>query len=173
MEVYLLRHGVAVDHGTPGYTEEDRPLTADGIDKMKRGAHGIASLVDDFDLIISSPLVRARETAQLVANATRYTVQLTIARELLPSANVRDTLALVQTHRVCRRLLLTGHEPHLSGFATFLLGGTSSVIEFKKGALCRIDLMPSAPREPGTLIYLLPPKVLRALGGRNSHPSQT
>jgi phosphohistidine phosphatase len=157
MEVYLLRHAIAVESGTPGYSEESRPLTPEGIEKMKNAARGIAELVPEFDLILTSPLVRARETA-------------VVAKELAPGATTRDTSSMLATYAKHERLLLVGHEPGLSRFATSLLGGDTSVLEFRKGALARIDLSPAAPREPGTLIYLLPPKVLRALGAKHRQP---
>ena len=169
MEVYLLRHGIAVEQGTEGYSEAERPLTPDGIEKMTRAARGIAELVPEFDLILTSPLVRARETAQLAAEATKSADSIKVATGLLPGSAMRDTYALLQDHRAYRRVLLVGHEPHLSSFATYLLGGSSSVVEFKKGALCRIDIAATATRQPGLLIYHLPPKVLRALGGKHHH----
>ncbi|MBI5060076.1 phosphohistidine phosphatase SixA [candidate division KSB1 bacterium] len=170
MEVYLLRHAIAADRGTPGLVDDDRPLTADGIDKMKKAARGIAELAKGFDLVLTSPLIRAQETARIAAEATSSSERIGVAKELLPTATTREMYSLLMTHRALERILLVGHEPNLSRFATHLLGGTSSVIEFRKGSLCRIDLTPSTPRESGVLIYLLPPRALRALGSKGRQP---
>jgi phosphohistidine phosphatase len=164
MEIYLVRHAIAVERGTPGYPNDDRPLTDDGREKMEKAAKGIATLVEDFDLILTSPLSRARETAEIVAHAVVGDADVHLTDALLPPAAPVEALALLGKYRDCERVLLTGHEPNMSRLATALLGGDASVIEFKKGALCRIDVAGRALKNPGTLIYLLPPRVLRTMG---------
>lgn len=168
MEVYLLRHGMAVERGTAIYPNDDRPLTDEGRAKMERAAKGIAKLVSGFDLTFSSPLSRAKETAEIVLRQFDGDNEIEISDALLPLAAPVEAVALLNRHRDCKRVLLAGHEPNMSRLATHLLGGDARVVDFKKGALCRIDVQGRALKSPGTLIYLLPPRVLRIIGKKKS-----
>lgn len=167
MEIYLIRHGIAVERGTPGYPNDDRPLTDEGRQKLRKAAKGIATLVSSFDLVVSSPLVRALETAQIVAKAIHGNERVQTSDALLPLAAPAEIAALLSRNRECKRVLLAGHEPNMSRLATYLIGGDAAVIEFKKGTLCRIDVAGRTLRSPGLLIYALPPKVLRQLGKKS------
>jgi phosphohistidine phosphatase len=170
MEVYLLRHAIAVERGTPGYPNDDRPLTSEGIEKMKAAAKGIARVVKDFDIIYSSPLIRARETAAIAAEATGCLDKIEICEQLLPDARMAETQKCLFKSRDAERVLLVGHEPHMSVFAAHLLGGRPANVEFKKGALCRIDIHRPPTSVPGVLVFHLQPKILRLLAGTVKKP---
>ncbi len=163
MEVFILRHAIAVPRGTPGYPNDDRPLTEEGIQKFTKAAEGIAELVPEFDVILTSPLSRASETALIAARAVDCEERIEITDALLPETGPREMYNLLGKYADALRVLVVGHEPSLGLFATYLLGGNRSVIEMKKGAICCIRIDTGKPREPGLLLWHLPPRVLRSI----------
>ena len=168
MEVYVLRHAIAVERGHPDYSGNDsaRPLTAKGIGKMRRGAEGIRALGLDFDLILSSPYRRARETAEIVADAIdqrgRLEIFAGLAAEVPATAAIREVSARVAG---ADSVLLVGHEPQLSEIASILLAGNSSVdFVLKKAGMYKLEC---SSLSPGTaaMEWWLTPRQLRRLGG--------
>ncbi|MCI0707266.1 MAG: phosphohistidine phosphatase SixA [Ignavibacteriae bacterium] len=164
MEIYIVRHAIAVPRGTPGFPNDDRPLTEDGIQKMTRAARGIANLVPGMDLILTSPLQRAHETAKIVARALKMDNNVETCEQLLPGQSIKNLLLYLAKYKNMKRLMLVGHKPDTSAIASALLGFEKSSMDFKKGAICRIDVQALPPKQPGTLIYLLAPKHLRMIG---------
>jgi phosphohistidine phosphatase len=163
MQLYILRHAIAVTRGTPGYPNDDRPLTEEGIAKMTEGAKGIKETAGSFDLIISSPLIRALDTAKITAEATSYENQIIISEHLLPGSPQRTLFKFIADYKHLEKILLVGHEPHLGFIASKLIGVNEPVIEFKKGGICRIDLDDMPPKKNGKLIWHLQPKQLRLI----------
>ena len=163
MQLYFLRHAIAVPRGTPGYPNDDRPLTEEGILKMKDEAQGISRIVDGFTTILSSPLKRAYQTAEIVAEALGQKDRLDICDELLPGSSFESLRVRLKKIKRNSSVLLVGHEPDMGYCASALLGSEHSVIQFKKGAMCRIDIESFMLHEPGILIWHLAPKHLRAL----------
>lgn len=163
-ELYFLRHGIAVLRGTPGYPDDDRPLTEEGIAKMARAARGIARLVDGFDLIASSPLKRAHETALIVARQMKCENLVRTANALLPGCTVKSLMNFLVHAKSKDRVLVVGHEPDLGCMASTIIGAPSSVIRFKKGALCCLDMDQPAPGTSGALLWHAAPKLLRMIG---------
>jgi phosphohistidine phosphatase len=138
MELYILRHAIAVDRGTPGYADDSlRPLTAEGRKKMRRIAKGMKALQLRFDLILSSPFLRAKETAEIAAEVLQARRKLKFSEDL---AVTGDPKALIESlPHSCKQVLLVGHEPYLSNLVGRLISGTSSVcLKFKKGGLCKL-----------------------------------
>jgi phosphohistidine phosphatase len=164
MEVYMLRHGDAVPRGTPGYPNDDRPLTEGGIKKLIESAKGISSLVENFDVIISSPLVRALDTAKITAEATGYGKEIITTGYMIPGNPMRSLFNVLKDYNDKEKMLLVGHEPHLGYLASYLLGIEEHVIEFKKGGLCRIDVSGFPPNNNSVLLWHLTQKHLIALG---------
>jgi phosphohistidine phosphatase len=162
MEIYILRHGVAVERGAPGYKKDsDRPLTKEGEDKMHQIAKAILGMELKFDLILSSPYVRAAKTAQIVARELGADVTFTDA--LLPDGKPLDLIAEINDEKP-QRLLLVGHEPDLSRLVSVLVtGGGDASIELKKGGLCKLTSDKLTFRQCATLNWLLTPKQLRSL----------
>ena len=165
-EIYILRHGIAVASGTRGYPNDDRPLTEEGIKKMKEAADGIAQNVPEIDLIVSSPLVRAHDTAKIAAGAIRYNKSIKTTKHLMPGAGTDGIINELADYKNVRLVMLVGHNPHLEFLASALLGAGSPVIEFKKGGMCRIDIDALPPEGPGRLIWHLTPKQLWAFRKR-------
>ena len=157
MELYFLRHGIAADEGPHGTGDAGRPLTKDGIAKMKAAARGLRKLGLHLDVLLSSPLVRAHETAKLVAHELGPELQL--ADALAPGCEAGRIFELLGEHRAAERVMFVGHEPDFSTIVGALTGG--SRVELKKGGLARVDIEVLEPGA-GTLVWLLPPRVMRA-----------
>jgi phosphohistidine phosphatase len=165
LEIYILRHGIAIPGGTPGYSEMERPLTEEGRDKMLMAAKGIASVVGKVEVILTSPLKRAHETALLAARVLGGKEKVVTFDSLKPGTPPESLLKALAPYRQKERLLVVGHEPDLSFFASALIGVKRSALALKKGGLCRVDVDQLPPQEPGVLRWLLTPGQLRALGG--------
>jgi phosphohistidine phosphatase len=165
VELYVLRHAIAVSHGAIQYPNDDRPLTEEGIALMKEAARGIARVVDAPDIVLTSPMKRAHQTATIAAKAMGCQDRVKTSTKLLPGFKNADLIAELAGIRRKERVMIVGHEPDLGRFASSLLGGTAPFIEFKKGALCRIDLDTlSAEGRAGRLVWHLAPSHLRAIG---------
>jgi|SRR4030095_16108230 phosphohistidine phosphatase len=162
MQLYILRHAIAVPRGTPGYPNDDRPLTENGIKKMIEGAKAIKKIVGTLDLIISSPLIRALHTAKILAEQLHYKNKIQISKYLLPGSPQRHLFEYLAEYDKLEKICIVGHEPHLGVSASILIGSDNQVIELKKGAICRIDLDFSV-QKTGKMIWLFQPKQLRLL----------
>jgi phosphohistidine phosphatase len=155
MTVYFLRHGEARAAGSGG--DAARALTAAGVARMEREAASMAALRFRVDRVLSSPLVRARQTAEIVARALGRGEALSVDERLSPGFG-RDHLRLVlRDHHGAAALMLVGHEPDISAVIGACIGGGS--VEVGKGTLARLDF-----ERPGslsaTLAWLLPAHVL-------------
>lgn len=158
MQLYFLRHGRAVDPESWTGADFDRPLTKDGSERMAREAKTIARLVDDLDRILTSPLVRARQTADIVADELSLEDRVVEDERLGAGFDLENLRAILSDHNDGSVLMLVGHEPGMSATVSALIGGGS--VEMKKGGLARVDLS-NAEAQRGTLAWLTPPKVLR------------
>ena len=163
MELYILRHAIAVKRGSKEYPNDDRPLTNDGIQKMKSAAGGIRNIVGDVNVILTSPLIRARDTAKIVAKALKYKREILTCEELLPGKPIAGLMTYLAKFKTNAKVVLIGHEPDLGLAASAFLGCDQPVIQFKKGGLCRIDVPAIPLKEPGTLIWHLTPNHLRMI----------
>jgi phosphohistidine phosphatase len=162
MVLYLLRHAIAVERGTPGYARDsDRPLTPEGERKMAEAAIGMKAMGLDVDRIISSPYLRARRTAELVADVLGGTVEFSDA--LASDGDTRELVRLLQTTSGKESaILLVGHEPYLSGFISELLSGSNTVATtLKKGGLCKLHIEELSSGGCASLEWLLTPHQLR------------
>ena len=159
MELYFLRHGIAADAAPDGGGDAARPLTEEGIEKMRAAAHGLRRLGVQLDALLSSPLVRAHQTATIVARELR--LELRLADALAPGCDVERLLGLLAEQRGAERVMVVGHEPDFSMLTGALTGG--SRVALKKGGLARVDLDVLA-EGTGTLVWLLPPRAMREAG---------
>lgn len=158
MEVYLLRHGIAEDHAASG-RDADRVLTEEGKRKLQKVMDRARKAGVNPTLILSSPLLRAIETAQIAAEALEYKSEIARSNALLPNAAPRDVWAEIRAHRDEPSILLAGHEPLFSQTVAYLLGSTRAMVEFKKGALIRVDFAALGAEPRGVLEWMLTPKV--------------
>jgi phosphohistidine phosphatase len=164
MKLYLVRHGIAIDREDPkAPAEAERYLTEEGIKKTREVARGVAAFVEKPDLFLSSPYVRAVETAEIFAVAMKY-----------PKPKIRNTdLLLPGTHAIAlfRELAKNkdiesafcfGHAPHLDEVIAAVLGSKGDGTSLKKGGVACIELRRAAPPS-GTLVWLATPKLLKKL----------
>jgi phosphohistidine phosphatase len=163
-ELYLVRHGLAAERGENYPDDTKRPLTSKGIQRMRQEGKALVALDVTFDVILTSPLVRARQTAEALAASFRDAPPIVNTPALAPGGThnaIIDELAK-QSHRR-KRIALVGHEPGIGELAGRLLGARKAV-EFKKGAIARIDVTALPMAGPGLLRWFLTPRVLRKIG---------
>ena len=164
-ELYLVRHAIAAERGAEWPDDTKRPLTVRGMARFKDAVRGLHRLDVVIDEIFTSPLMRARQTADLLAAGLASTPVVKTLEALAPDHAPAAVLTALARAARRSRIALVGHEPGLGELAGHLVG-TRRAIPFRKGGVARIDLGSISPRRIGTLIWLLPPKVLRELGGR-------
>jgi phosphohistidine phosphatase len=158
MLLYLIRHGKAA----AGPIDAERALTADGIAEMRRVARRLAKLGVAFDATLTSPLVRARETADVLAEAG-IAGAVEECAALAPGGTLEQALDRVAraSARGAGRIALVGHEPGLSEWAARLAGAPSGALELKKGGVVGLELPDRPPFEGrATLFWLTSPKLL-------------
>ena len=168
MKLLVIRHSIAEDRAEfaeSGSADDLRPLTRRGRKKMKRAARGLAELVDHLDVLATSPLVRAQETAAIVAK--RFgDVAVTQSDALQPEQPFEALLEWLRHLDDAEMVAVVGHEPHLSGLASWLLSGQErTLFELKKGGACLLEFDHLIEAGGAQLRWLLTPAALRALGG--------
>ena len=161
-ELYLIRHGVAEARGDDWPDDTQRPLTEQGMSRLRKAARGLARIEVAFDVILTSPLVRTRQTAEIIAAAFDPLPHIVNAESLAPGGSYQAVVGDLEKHARRTRIALVGHEPGIGELAAKLIGARQP-IEFKKGAVCRIDVDALPPPGPGALRWLITPRVLRAL----------
>jgi phosphohistidine phosphatase len=162
VRLLLIRHGIAVPSGTPGIADDDRPLTPRGRSRFRAAARGLARILDRPDLLLTSPLPRARCTADIAARA--FGRLQPRPETVLAHGGAEAILALLARQPNDASVALVGHEPVLSLLLARLLGsGRGERFAFKKGGAALVDL-PDGPGGGGRLVWFLKPRILRALG---------
>jgi phosphohistidine phosphatase len=161
--LYLVRHAVAEERGPEWPDDSQRPLTDDGAKKWRRQAAGLVAIDARPDVILTSPFVRARQTADLLAAAWPKKPKVVEVPALQPGMKPRDVLKALEPSARQASLALVGHEPGLGELAAALVG-LKTPPEFKKGGVARIDvaILPPPPGS-GAIAWWLTPKLLRAL----------
>jgi phosphohistidine phosphatase len=155
--LYFLRHGQAGNRAEWQGDDSARPLTTDGKRRMQREAAAIRALGVSPEVILSSPLVRAQQTAEILAEGLDLRDRLVTDRRLGPGFDPRQLKALLAAHRDASALLLVGHEPDFSDTISRLIGGGR--LDVKKGGLALVELEDRTALA-GRLLWLLPPRVL-------------
>ena len=160
MELYFLRHGKAAELGEPGAHDDfNRALTEKGIKEMEAVASALAALGVKLDAIFTSPLVRARETAEIVARRFGMKKQLVVT-ELLAQGCNSDRLRKLLTSGESASVMVVGHEPDFSRLVGNLIGRGGASVEMKKGAIACVETDAALRPGGGVLQWLAPPKML-------------
>jgi phosphohistidine phosphatase len=164
-DLYILRHGIAVSVGTPGITDDERPLTTKGEKRMRQIARGLLRLDLNLDRIATSPLPRAKSTAEIVARELGTPELVETCRELGVGASAAD-IARWLAERTEDRLMIVGHNPSLSDLISLLvLGpGQPSICDLKKGGIAALGA-PAASRGRYELNWVAAPRLIRRLAG--------
>ena len=162
MKIYLIRHSNAVDPGTPGYEDDSlRPLTEKGRDKMKDIAFALKELDVRPDLIVSSPYIRAQQTAEILAKVLKYKQELAFSDALVPMGNADNIIGEINEKYSVDELVLVGHEPCLSVLiGTLTAGNPELAINLKNGGVCCLSSDDLHTERKAVLEWLLTPKIL-------------
>lgn len=161
MKLLIIRHAIAHPHGTPEYEEDERPLTPQGRRKFEQAARGLARIADPPDALLTSPLPRARQTAEIAAQAWGG---LSLTEEpALADDDIGAVLKAIDRYPRDACVAVVGHEPHVSALLGRLLGTEETDrLEFRKGGAALVDL-PGAATGGGRLEWYVRPKLLRRL----------
>lgn len=159
-ELYLIRHGIAEERGPEWPDDSKRPLTGKGVTALKQEAKALATLGIGFDVIVSSPLTRTQQTARVFADYLPKKPLVELSDSLTPAGTPADVMQEIVRHAGKGKIALVGHEPNIGELAAVLIGARSP-IEFKKGAICRIDFDGLPPKSIGMLRWFLPPRILK------------
>jgi phosphohistidine phosphatase len=163
--LYLVRHGIAAS-ASANTSDADRALTEQGTRKTIRVAHGLRGLNVKPAAILSSPLRRAQETAEIMASILAPKVPVELYPALAFGHEPRDVLQGLRSHRRAEQVMLVGHQPDMGELASFLLTGSSNLVPlpFKKAATAAITVPSLPPRSAGVLEWFLTPAQLRRIG---------
>jgi phosphohistidine phosphatase len=161
-ELYIVRHAIAAARGEDWPDDDKRPLTERGVSRFKEEVAGLKKLSVGVDEIFTSPLVRARQTAELLAAGIPGKPSVKVLDALAPGHTPTSVMAQLARAARRRRIALVGHEPGLGELAAHLIGA-GRALTFKKGGVCRIDVESLSSRRPGSLSWFVTPKLLRGL----------
>ena len=168
MNLYIIRHAIAVDEGTPEYEDDSqRPLTDKGKKKMRQIAKGLRTLGVGFDLILSSPYVRAKETAEILADVFKIKSDIAFSDNLIPMGDPDLLIAEMNEKYGANSIALVGHEPHLSALIGLLVSENAGLdMTLKKGGVCRLSVDDLHHTRKATLEWLLTPGILVEIGDK-------
>lgn len=158
MHLYLLRHGIA-EEAQAGGSDAARALTSDGRRKLRKVLKAVAEAKVKPTLLWSSELKRAIQTADIAKAVLGYQGEILRTKALAPGADVEQVWEEIRVHRDDTSLMLVGHNPQFDQLAPYLLGASHLVVDFKKGAIMRIDIESFGARPKGTLCWYLTAKL--------------
>jgi len=154
MQIYLLRHGIAED-AKPGQSDADRALTSEGRDKLRRVLKRARAADVSPTLILSSPLRRALETAEIAKNVLDLKDDIVRTGALTPDSSPAAVWDEIRTHKNESAILLASHEQLMSSALAYLLDSPTLLVDFKKGALARVDCDRLGPKPKCVMKWML------------------
>ena len=160
--IYLVRHAIAGERGPEYPDDTKRPLTRKGKERMRRAVAGFRNLEPEIEVVISSPLVRAMQTATILIEGLKGSPVLQKMKALSPDQSPEKVAKALAKIHVDGAIALVGHEPDLGQLAAWLIGSPRA-IPFKKGGIARIDVSKLPPGQDGNLVWLATPAILRSL----------
>jgi phosphohistidine phosphatase len=164
MKLYIVRHAIAAPHDTPGIRDEDRDLTKEGIQKMRQAAEGLCNLDYVPDLLLSSPLIRASHTAEILLAAFGNGIEIKTTHALAPSGSRQELYREMAQYSTLNSLMLVGHQPSLGEIAGEIVWGSPEhSLDLKKGGACAIEIESLRGTPRGILVSLLTPSILRKI----------
>jgi phosphohistidine phosphatase len=173
MIIYFVRHASAGQHMSNPKKDEKRPLDKDGIEQCGFIGRALAALDVQPDVIISSPLKRATQTASLVGNEIGYEAKLQLEPALRPEASFADFRRLLEKYAKYDAVMVVGHNPSITDFLSRMIAksGCEAQVDFKKGAVARVE----TARRSATLLWFFTPRMAReiqvaAVSADKSHP---
>jgi phosphohistidine phosphatase len=159
MNLYLIRHSIA-ETISPGKKDFDRELTLQGQDTLRNAAAYWNKIIHGFDLIITSPLVRAVQTSDIIADSFGYNREVIKDNNLATGAKTSALIEILNTYGL-ENIACIGHQPDLSFHISNLISTNGCVLHFPPAAICKIRFAGSAKFSKGELIYLIPPEIFK------------
>jgi phosphohistidine phosphatase len=159
LELYMIRHGLAGEKKEDETTDDERPLKKKWKEKMKDIAKGLKELRISFDIVLTSPLLRAKESAEIVNAYCCDTKEVTVTDLLVPDASYNNLIKFLNKIKNVKRIAIVGHEPFLSSFASYCLSkNENSLMNLKKGGILMLEI--DEVIRPGRCIlsWLIEPK---------------
>ena len=166
MNVFILRHGSAVEPGTPGCERDsDRPLTPKGERRLQVVCAAMKKMELSFDFVLASPFLRAKQTAEIVAEELELKKKPQFSDALVPGGSAKNLIRQLNELRPApENVLLVGHEPYLSRLISLLISGEDyTTIEMKKGGLCKLETVDLRPGVCARLAWLLTPSQMELM----------
>ncbi len=160
----LVRHAIAMERGDEWPDDGLRPLTHEGAARLRRAVKGLASLGVPVDVVLTSPLVRAVQTAAILVRAWSPHPEMVTLPALDIGVSIPRVIEALAPYGKSAGLALVGHEPGMGELAAWLTGARVP-LPFKKGGMCLIEMPTWPPTRQGALIWFATPRMLRALGG--------
>jgi phosphohistidine phosphatase len=160
LSIYFIRHGLAAERGAAWPDDTKRPLIPRGVARLRKEAAALRALGLGFDVILTSSLVRAKQTADTLAAGLSPHPPVQTIGSLAPGGAYAAFLDELEKHARRSHVGCVGHEPDLGQFAARMLGAKTP-LEFKKGAICCIELDGLPPNGPGHLRWFVTPRMLR------------
>ena len=167
MELFVIRHAIAEPLGKENqFSDEKRVLTIEGRKRMGEIARGLVKLGVEFDLILTSPLARAVETAEIIAAASGLSKKdIKLSENLAPGAAAENLFAEIKGYAGAEAVALVGHQPDLGSMISRIIqtDGGGFLIQLKKGGVCCVNVSETVPTLRGEMMWLLTPRQLRVL----------
>lgn len=165
MVIYFFRHGIAAAKDDPAFPDDvSRPLTSEGVKKTREAADGLKKLGIPIEALLTSPWVRAMETAEILADTLDVRDRLEEMDELAGDRTADEAIAALGRRRHRESIMIVGHQPLLGEIAAKLLThSTGMQMDLKKSGVCVIDVERIPPKSPGTLLWMMTQKQLRML----------
>lgn len=166
MNIYILRHGIAVERETPGFDNDaDRPLLPKGEHRLRAAGAAMRKMELSFDLILSSPFLRAKQTAGIIAKELKLKQRVQFSDALTPGGSFKSLVRqLNDLEPVPENVLLVGHEPYLSRLISLLISGDETTrLDVKKGGLCGLEADSLCAGSCAELNWLLTPSQMELM----------
>lgn len=164
MNLYIIRHAIAAEETSSG-DDSQRPLTDKGSKKMRQIAKGLRALGSEFDLVLASPYLRAKETAEILSDVFKMKKGVAFSDNLIPTADPAQLIAEINEKYSVDSLAIVGHEPNLTTLISLLVAqGTPVDMTLKKGGICRLSTDDLHHTHRATMDWLLTPGILVEIG---------
>jgi len=165
MRIYIFRHGEALSKEDPSITSDsERPLVEEGIKRTRQAAEGLKNMGIEFDAVFTSPWLRAKQTAQIACEVLEDTDRLQVMDELAGDRTIEAVMNALVKHSQLENVMLVGHNPLLSDLAAYLMSHSTHMnVDLKKSGMVAIEVERIPPKDPGTLLWMMTAKQLRAM----------
>lgn len=160
MNLYLIRHSIA-EKISPLKKDFDRELTPEGKELLLSAVIYWKRIIPKFDIILSSPLLRAVETANIIANNSDYKNEVVIDNNLAAGVKTNDLIKILNSIDY-ENIACIGHQPDLSEHVSNFISGSGCILHFPPAAICKIRFNGTAKFSKGELIYLIPPEIFKS-----------